>query len=409
MSSPSTAFRSSAIAADAVPRRADAGPLESEDRCDTGHPDVTDDENHGLSTAGGESRQGARQGAQLRVLTVCGVIIAVVAILASLFFARAVLMPVTLAVVLAMVLRPVVSRGRRFGLPNAVTATLLFALVIGVFAAAVALLYSPAEEWLKDAPRTLSDVGSRLSELFEPIAQLQEAKAEVDEMTQTPSESTPVAVRLQQPALTNEMLNTTGSFVASAAITLALLYFLLVYGDRFLEKTVEVVPTRRAKREVVGMVREIEQRISIYLGAITLVNLILGVVIGTGLWAIGMPNPLLWGVMAALFNYIPFAGLAAGTLIVGVVALASFENPAHAAMAPLIYLTANGVEANVLTPLMMGRSVNLNPVMILVAVMLGGWLWGIVGIFLSVPLLIVGKIVCESYDPLKPLAVYLET
>jgi predicted PurR-regulated permease PerM len=335
------------------------------------------------------------------------VVLTVIAVLTALYLARAVLLPLTVAVVLSLVMRPAVAALRRFGVPSIVGATLLFALMLGAGALGVMTLREPAQALLAEAPRTLDSVKDRLKSYMQPLKELQDAGAEMDELTKTPGETEPVSVRLEQPALSGEMLNTTGEYVAGITITLALWYFLLVSGDRFLEKTVTLAPTFRGKREVVVTVHEIEARIGRYLGAITLVNAGLGVAVAIGLWLIDFPNPLLWGVIAMLLNYLPFAGLAIGTALMAFTGLATFESLPHAMLAPAIYLGANSIEANVVTPLLLGRSIDLNPVVILLAALLGGWLWGVMGMFLAVPLLIIARVICESVESLNPVAVYL--
>jgi predicted PurR-regulated permease PerM len=342
-----------------------------------------------------------------RVATACLVVLTTLAVLTALYLARAVLLPLTVAVVLSLVLRPAVAALRRFGVPSFVGATLLFALMLGAGAFGVMTLREPAQALLAEAPRTLDSVKERLQGYMKPLKELQDAGVEMDRLTKTPGETEPVAVRLEQPALSGEMLNTTGEYVAGITITLALWYFLLVSGDRFLEKTVTLAPTFRGKREVVVTVREIEARIGRYLGAITLVNAGLGVAVAIGLWIIDFPNPLLWGVIAMLLNYLPFAGLAIGTALMAFTGLATFESLPHAMLAPAIYLGANSIEANVVTPLLLGRSIDLNPVVILLAALLGGWLWGVMGMFLAVPLLIIARVICESVESLNPVAVYL--
>ena len=182
---------------------------------------------------------------------------------------------------------------------------------------------------------------------------------------------------------------------------------MLAAGDRFLEKAVQIKKTWREKRDIVLLVKEVEHKMSTYLGAITIINIGLGIAIGTGLWLIGMPNPLLWGVLAALLNYIPFAGLVIGCLIVSIVAIGEFSTMGHAMLAPAIYLLCNGIEANAVTPMVLGRSISLNPVVILLAVFLGGWIWGMGGIFLAVPLLLLAKIACDSNESLQPIGVFL--
>ncbi len=337
----------------------------------------------------------------------CLVVLTMLAVFLAMYFAKAVLMPITLAVMLSFVLRPAVNWLKRLGMPNIVSATAMFAGFSVIVASGVILLVDPATKWLSQAPSDFAEIKDELTTLIKPLAQLQQATSEVNDMTKAPGEEEPVAVRIEQPALTNQLMTSTGSFLASATITSVLLFFLLAGGDQFLEKTVKSIPTWRGKRDAVALFRDLQSQISIYLGSITLINIGVGVVIGVGLWLMGMPNSLLWGVMAALLNYIPFVGLFAGTAIVALAAIATFDSFGYAMLAPAIYLAANGVEANFVTPAILGRSINLNPVVILLSVFLFGWIWGIVGVFLAVPLLITIKIVSDANESLHPVAVYL--
>ncbi|MEQ8836804.1 MAG: AI-2E family transporter, partial [Lacipirellulaceae bacterium] len=218
--------------------------------------------------------------------------------------------------------------------------------------------------------------------------------------------SKPVQVENKEDKL-GSALNLTGSFLGSTMIVVVLLFFLLAGGDRFLEKTVALRPSWREKRRVVELSREIQSQISNYLFSITLINIALGIVIGLGLHAIGMPEAALWGVMAALLNYIPFAGALVGATIVFFVALISLPSIGAALLAPLVYLTANVIEANFITPAVLGKSISLNPVILVLSIFFWGWLWGIGGVLLAVPLLVVLKIWFDHSRTLHPLGVFL--
>lgn len=349
----------------------------------------------------------ASQRLHSRVQDSCLIVLAVLAVLYTLYFTRSLLLPVTLAVLLNLVLKPVIIRLERLGLPNFVSATIVLIVMSATAALSVSLLWNPAKQWIAESPRNLQQVGRQLRAYVEPFERLDDAKKRLDEITSSRGEEAAVPVRIEQPRLSSQMANPTGAVAGGVAVTLLLLFFLLAAGDRFLEKTVEMVPTWRGKRDTVALFREIQQKMSAYLGTITLINIGLGVVIGLGLWLIGIPNPVLWGVLAAVLNYIPFAGLIVGTLIVSLVAIAEFGSVGRALLAPIIYLTANGVEANLVTPLILGRSVSLDPVIILLSIFVGGWIWGVGGIFLAVPTLLVVKIACDNYQELKPLGAFL--
>ncbi len=337
----------------------------------------------------------------------CLVVLTVIAIFVALYFAKAVLVPITLAVMLSFVLRPAVNWLKRLGIPNIVSATAMFVAFTALVTVGCLLLVDPATKWLSNAPSDFAKVKDDVAAFIRPLAELQLASDQVSDMTKAPGGIAPVSVRVEQPALTSQLMSTTGGLLASATITSVLLFFLLAGGDQFLEKTVESIPTWRGKWEAVLLFRELQSRISVYLGSITLINIALGAVIGIALWLMGMPNSLLWGVMAALLNYIPFLGLIAGSAIVALAAVATFDSFGYAMIAPAIYLAANGVEANIATPAVLGRAINLNPVVILLSVFLFGWIWGMVGVFLAVPLLITVKIISDANESMRPVAVYL--
>lgn len=352
-----------------------------------------------------------------RLERTCLVILTALAIFYTMYFARAILLPTTMAIVLSLVLKPLTKRITRLGIPpiaSTIVVMLAFSLVV---AAGARALWQPANDWIEQVPESLQKVRQQVASSGGPLSHLMKAKSEVEKLTSVPeSEETdsdflpdlpPVSVQVEQPQLTNQMLSTTGGFATACIITLSLLFFLLAAGDRFMEKAVQLRRTWREKRDLVMLIKEVEQKMSSYLGAITIINIGLGVVIGGGLWMIGLPNPLLWAVLAALLNYIPFAGLVIGSLTVTIVAIGEFDSMSHAMLAPAIYLGANGIEANFITPAVLGRSISLNPVVILMAVFLAGWVWGIGGIFLSVPLLLMAKIACDTNESLEPISVFL--
>ncbi|WP_197528117.1 AI-2E family transporter [Posidoniimonas polymericola] len=339
----------------------------------------------------------------------CLIVLTGLAIFYTFYFTRAILLPTTLAVMLSLVLKPVTNRLHRWGLPNMLAAMLILtAFCIATLLGARAL-WEPTAELMGEAPKSLKVLGEELRDLATPLQQIKDAQTKVADMTAVSGEVTPLEVRIKQPALSSEMLNSTGGFATGVVITVSLLFFLLSAGDHFMVKTVEVMPTWREKRDVVVLLQDLQSKVSTYLGAITLINIGLGVVIGFGMWAIGMPNPLLWGVLAALFNYIPFAGLVLGSGLVFLAAMAELPTLGEQLMAPAIYLGANGIEANLVTPAVLGRSISLNPVVILLSVFVGGWVWGIGGIFLAVPMLLVLKIACDHYRSLQPIGVFLSS
>lgn len=338
-----------------------------------------------------------------RGITVPLVIITVLAILMTLYFARAVAFPIVLSLLIALPLRPVVRWISQRGLPSVVSATLVVAIILSLGGAAFWFVASPARHWMESVPSHLTAIEYKLRALREPMNDMQKAGATVEQLTQGAEDPATVKVEVKQPSLTSTVLNTTTNLLTGGVITFSLLFLLLAFGDELLEGVVRQLQTRYDRHNVRSICLHAESTISHYLLVCTCINIGLGVVIGLGLWLIGVPNPVLWGVMAACLNFLPFIGLALGTGIIFLVGLISFDSIPYALLAPAIYLAANGIEANLITPALLGRSLRLNVILIFVFIIIWGWMWGIGGALIAVPLLGVLKVTCDHSSRLKPL------
>jgi predicted PurR-regulated permease PerM len=325
------------------------------------------------------------------------------AILITLYFTRAVAFPIVLSMLLALPLRPVVRWFTQWGLPSVASATIVVAIILSLGGAAFWFVASPARQWMESVPAHLVTVEYKLRALREPMADMQKAGATVEQITQGVEDPATVKVEVKQPSLTSAVLNTTTSLLTGGVITFSLLFLLLAFGDDLLEGTVAQLQTRYDRRNLRSICLQAESTISHYLLVCTCINIGLGVVIGLGLWLIGVPNPILWGVMAACLNYLPFIGLAVGTGVIFLVGLISFDSVPYALLAPAIYLLANGLEANLVTPALLGRSLRLNVILIFLFIVIWGWMWGIGGALIAVPLLGVLKVTCDHTPRLKPL------
>jgi predicted PurR-regulated permease PerM len=153
--------------------------------------------------------------------------------------------------------------------------------------------------------------------------------------------------------------------------------------------------------------RDIEREVSHYLLTITAINICLGIVIGTGMYFVGMPNPVLWGITATVLNFIPVLGAAVGIVVVGVVALVSMPTLGQALLAPGIYLACNAFEGQFFTPAMVGNRLQINSVAVILAIAFWGWLWGFIGVLVAVPLLIVIKVLSNHVEGLGGLSEFL--
>jgi len=324
-----------------------------------------------------------------------------IALLWVLDFAEPVLVPAVLAVVLAIVLTPVVRAASWLKIPAALTALAAVVVAVGVVGGTVYLLSGPAMQWAGRMPKIVAELERKTRGLRESVAEVEEIGAQVGEMVAGDSPPPPgtleVTVRDQQP-VARVFAVEMGNVLVGGAMVFALAYFLLASGDGFLRKLVNVTPGLRGKVRAVTIVREVQREVSLYFATITLVNVGLGVVTGVAMWAMGLPNPVLWGVMAGILNYVPYLGAVVGTGLIGLIASAQFDTVGRVLWTMGIYYGLTIAESNVVTPLFLGRRMTLNPVMIFASLLLWGWLWGLAGVFLAVPILAVIKIVSDRVE-----------
>ena len=203
---------------------------------------------------------------------------------------------------------------------------------------------------------------------------------------------------------TSSILNWTGTFLAGVGETLVLLYLLLASGDLFLQKLVRVMPTLRDKKSAVEICHEIQQNISNYLFSVALINLGLGLAVSIGLYFLGVPSAAMWGVLVAVLNFVPYFGPVAGVIVLGAVGLLTFDTLWKGLLPPAWYFLLHVLEANLITPVLLGRRFTLNPVVIFVSLIFWTWLWGVSGALLSVPILVSIKVVCDRVPAMSSVS-----
>jgi predicted PurR-regulated permease PerM len=192
-----------------------------------------------------------------------------------------------------------------------------------------------------------------------------------------------------------------------AVIIFVLLYFLLATGTILRENIILALPTLRDKKQALQVTSDVQHGVSDYLLTVILINLGLGVAIGVAMYVIGLPNPALWGAMAVLFNFIPYLGAIAGSLIVTIVGLVTYAMPVEALLAPAIYIAINSLEAYLITPAILSRRLTINPIAVFLSVIFWGWIWGVAGALMAVPILASIKVICDATDRLAPVSQFL--
>jgi predicted PurR-regulated permease PerM len=214
-------------------------------------------------------------------------------------------------------------------------------------------------------------------------------------------------VTLAGPTLMDRFVETSAAFLAGALETLVLLYFLLASGDLFLQKLTKMLPEFKDKKKAVAIARETETSISMYLSTVALINVLEGGVVTLVMWALGMPNPVLWGVLVLFLEFVPYLGALVMVGVLTLAALSTFDNVPHIIAVPASYLAINLIQAYVVTPLLLGRRLTLNPVAILIGLILWWEVWGVAGAFIAVPLLATLKILCDHIETLAPVGEFL--
>jgi predicted PurR-regulated permease PerM len=326
-----------------------------------------------------------------------------------LYFARPVLLPVVLACVGKMLLKPIIRWASCCHIPPAVSAAVALCLLVGAFGVGFFQLGRPAMTWMNEVPQHMTELRQRVLKLFPRAARFSAAAAAVDNLGATDAEKTAAekktpTLELKESRGTSSILNWTGTLLVGLGETLVLAYLLLASGDLFLQKLVHVMPTMSDKKRAVEVSREIQQNISNYLFSVSLINVGLGVLVSAGLYFMGVPNAAMWGILVAILNFVPYFGPVAGVILLAAVGLLTFDTLAAGLLPSVLYLLLHLLEANFITPILLGHRFTLNPVVIFVSLIFWTWLWGVPGALLSVPILVSIKVVSDRVPTMSPVS-----
>lgn len=328
-------------------------------------------------------------------------------LVAAMRLGSALLLPIAVAGMLALLLAPPTRWLIRRRLPAALAAALVVIGMTGTMVVAVAVLASPASEWVERAPRSLEQAERKIRKLARPLQTLQQTADKVQQVTQGAPQNGARAVTVAPPGMLSRLSGTTASVLGALLTVIFLTYFLLASGERFREKFADMLPERH-RREMAAAIVEMQRQMSHYLLLTTLINAGVGVLTWIALVLIDFPNPLLWAVIAGVLNYVPYVGAAVTVAVLGIAGLVSFDTSHQALIAMGAFFVINMIEANVATPVLLGRRLPLNPVAIFVGLLFWGWVWGITGAVLAVPLTVFVKVVADRVPPLKPFGVLLD-
>jgi predicted PurR-regulated permease PerM len=321
------------------------------------------------------------------------------ALLAALYAAREIVLPVVLALILKLLLEPALRMLERLRVPRMLGALLLIGMLFGTIVAFGTALSGPAATWAAKLPEGVP-------RLQEHLRFLQQAQGYVS--GDAPATARPPQTLTIGAGLWTTLFSGTRAFVGGFLETILVLFFLLVSGDTFLRRLVEILPRFSDKRQAIEMSQHIEDDISAYLITVTIMNAAVGLATALVMWLCGMGDPILWGAVAFLLNYVPILGPLIALVTFTLAGLLTTNTLWYALLPAALYLIIHLIEGETITPMLLARRFTLNPVLVIIALIFWYWMWGVPGAILAVPMLAVAKIICDRVRVLSTFGHFLE-
>ncbi|MBC8049686.1 MAG: AI-2E family transporter [Chitinophagales bacterium] len=324
----------------------------------------------------------------------------------ALYFVSPVIVPIVLAVLITMLLTPIRRQFDKLGLPRPISSLLVVALFFSVMGGGAYVLSGPVQAWMERLPKGGDKIELMLRSIKKPFAQISKASQEIEQATNMQGAGSPQKVQIALPSLSERVVGGGAQLLASVSVITVLVFFLLSAGDTFLRKLISVIPSLKDKKQTVDVIRNIETDISFYLLLLTSINVGIGVGVAMITWAMGIPDPLLWGALTAVLSFAPYVGELAILVILLVISMLTFDTLVQALVVPAAFLVLMSA-VHLTVPLIVRRRLFLNPVAVFIMVIILGWMWGVVGALIAVPLLASFKAVCERIESLNPIAAFL--
>ncbi|WP_236696717.1 AI-2E family transporter [Rhodopirellula islandica] len=337
------------------------------------------------------------------------IVIAICLLCGLLYLGAALFVPLSIAVLAYLTLRPAVSRLCKRGIPKSLASGLVILVAFLSIALIATLLYSPMQTWMDRAPESLHRFRGNFDSLTERIDEVNEAEESVRKTGEEIGVEQTLKIQVDQPGLIDSsyLINTTGSVLAFIMAIAVLTFFMLSTGDDLLNRILNVLPDEERRESVLRTIGDIQDNVGRYLAQISAINLGLAVAATLVMWAVGMPTPILWGVLAGLFNFIPYVGPLGATGLVLLAAGSAFDSSTRALMTAFAFWLVTAIEGQFITPAVVGRTLKVGPIVVLVAVAFWGVMWGLPGVLLAVPMLIMMRQIFAAFDSTFPLAVVL--
>ncbi|TZG26587.1 AI-2E family transporter [Sphingomonas montanisoli] len=306
-------------------------------------------------------------------------------------------LPTTTALVIAIALVPLLEWMERRGLPSGLAALSCVLLFLTIANVAIASIVVPATDWFALLPSRIAQIRRNLSPLIDLYSTFERFIDQTMGVIMRSSASSARTVRVESPNSLFDLVATSAPHaIVQMVFATLVVYFFLSGWTRMRRRTITSRGSFSSAMTTARVIQEMVDRTSAYLATITLINIGLGIIVSLVLWFVGMPTPVMWGGLVAILNYIPYFGpvMAAGLLAVG--GLMTFADLGYALVPAAMFVGLHLVEANLFTPLLVGRRLTINPLLILIALSFWSWVWGTTGALLAVPLLIIVKTILDA-------------
>ena len=308
----------------------------------------------------------------------------VLAVIAALYFGSAILMPILFGMIMAVMLAPLVEKLSRLHISEPIGAALVMAAMLGLLVLVIELLVLPARDVLAELPE---QVQALLGHLLEWVRSFRLGNW----LSPRNSAELTNQATAKGMTLTGDFLKAAPTFILSTVSACLLAYFLLSSGDLFLTKLVRILPTIRDKVRAVKVVRTVQQEVALYFASVSMINLALGVTVTLLTWAFGLPMPWFWGALVALLNFIPYIGASVSAILLLLAGMAFTDSFSQAVFLVASFIGITFVEGQLINPVLVGKRLELNHTIVFVSLLFWGWLWGVGGMLLAVPMLIIIK------------------
>jgi len=328
-------------------------------------------------------------------------------LLGACYLAAEIILPIVLAFVLMLVLQPTMRFLERWRVPRGLAALAIIVVLFGTIAGLTTALTGPATDWAAKLPEGIPKLQERLSFLGKPIAAVQKFITRAEGLT-SGTEGKALSVKVEGTGLSERLISSTRNVVSGLGETVLVLFFLLISGETFLRRLVEILPRFKNKRQAVDIANQIESDIAAYLVTITIMNAAVGIATGIAVAFAGLGDPLLWGTVAFLLNFVPILGPMIGVVIFLLAGLLSIETLWIAFLPAVLYFAVHLIEGETITPMLLARRFTINPVLVIVSLVFWYWMWGVPGAILATPLLAVTKIICDRIESLSAFGHFIE-